>query len=152
MLDAVHAQLERTDVATLTDARSVGRAGLPATVLGLLVHAAEHTTRHVGQLITTVKALQGTGSRVVATLRCRDAAAEVEWVCRVLGFERRLVVPGEGGMVIHAQLIYGGGMVMLGQARDNDFDRLQRPPAPGDVTTGSVYLIVPDAGTHHAGS
>jgi uncharacterized damage-inducible protein DinB len=33
--------------------RKVGRAGLPATVLGLLVHAAEHTTRHVGQAMTT---------------------------------------------------------------------------------------------------
>ena len=38
---------------SLLDERKVGRAGLPATVLGLLFHAAEHTTRHVGQAITT---------------------------------------------------------------------------------------------------
>jgi uncharacterized damage-inducible protein DinB len=32
---------------------------LPSTVLGLLVHAAEHTSRHVGQLITTMKVVRG---------------------------------------------------------------------------------------------
>ena len=35
--------------------RGVGRAALPATVGGLLVHCADHTQRHVGQAITTAK-------------------------------------------------------------------------------------------------
>jgi uncharacterized damage-inducible protein DinB len=48
-------QLRQTPRDTLLDVRDVGRARLPATVLGLLFHAAEHTTRHVGQLITTLK-------------------------------------------------------------------------------------------------
>ena len=37
------------------EARSVGRARLPSSVGGLLVHCAEHTQRHVGQAITTAK-------------------------------------------------------------------------------------------------
>jgi uncharacterized damage-inducible protein DinB len=37
------------------DRRAVGRKQLPTTVGGLLVHVADHTQRHVGQLITTVK-------------------------------------------------------------------------------------------------
>ena len=36
----------------------MGRARLPATVLGLIFHAAEHTTRHAGQLITTLKVVR----------------------------------------------------------------------------------------------
>ena len=40
---------------TLHDARAVGRAQLPTTVLGLLFHAAEHSQRHAGQVVTTVK-------------------------------------------------------------------------------------------------
>ena len=36
--------------------------GLPATVLGLLFHAAEHTTRHVGQAVTTQKILANGGA------------------------------------------------------------------------------------------
>jgi len=49
------AQLRGTNPATLTDARAVGRQRLPSTVIGLLFHAAEHTTRHAGQIITTAK-------------------------------------------------------------------------------------------------
>jgi uncharacterized damage-inducible protein DinB len=53
------AQVRATDPATLLDAREVGRARLPSTVIGLLFHAAEHTQRHVGQLVTTAKILRG---------------------------------------------------------------------------------------------
>jgi hypothetical protein len=52
-------QLRATDPATLLEPREVGRARLPSTVLGLLFHAAEHTQRHVGQLVTTAKVLNG---------------------------------------------------------------------------------------------
>ena len=48
--------------ADLNTERKVGRKNLPTTVGGLLVHVAEHTQRHVGQLVTTskvVKALRG---------------------------------------------------------------------------------------------
>jgi uncharacterized damage-inducible protein DinB len=53
------AQLRATDPATLLEPREVGRARLPSTVLGLLFHAAEHTQRHVGQLVTTAKIVRG---------------------------------------------------------------------------------------------
>ena len=39
--------------------QKVGRAGLPTTTLGLLFHAAEHSTRHAGQAISTAKILAG---------------------------------------------------------------------------------------------
>ena len=38
----------------LTETRSVGRKELPATVIGLLFHAAEHSQRHLGQLLVTI--------------------------------------------------------------------------------------------------
>lgn len=52
-VDLALIQLKHTDPNTLSDYRGVGRAGLPSTVIGLLVHAAEHTMRHVGQLMVT---------------------------------------------------------------------------------------------------
>jgi len=52
------AQLKNTAEATLPEWRGVGRAQLPSTVIGLLVHAAEHTTRHVGQLLVTARVVQ----------------------------------------------------------------------------------------------
>jgi uncharacterized damage-inducible protein DinB len=53
-------QLRATDASRMFDGRRVGRAGLPSTVLGLIVHAAEHSTRHMGQALTTARILRGT--------------------------------------------------------------------------------------------
>jgi hypothetical protein len=52
-------QLCATDPATLGEYRAVGRAQLPSTVIGCLVHGAEHAMRHVGQLSVTVRVVRG---------------------------------------------------------------------------------------------
>ena len=54
-------QLAATPEAVLKDARQVGRAQLPSTVLGLLFHASEHAQRHAGQIVTTAKIVRGLG-------------------------------------------------------------------------------------------
>jgi uncharacterized damage-inducible protein DinB len=55
-------QLRQTNPDQLLDHRGIGRAQLPSNVFGLLFHAAEHSTRHAGQAITTVKILSGTSA------------------------------------------------------------------------------------------
>ena len=52
-------QVRTTDIGTLQDARGVGRAQLPTTVMGLVFHAAEHASRHAGQIATTRKVVRG---------------------------------------------------------------------------------------------
>lgn len=52
-------QLRNTEESSLVEARSVGRAQLPTTVIGLLFHAAEHTQRHAGQAVTTARLVAG---------------------------------------------------------------------------------------------
>jgi uncharacterized damage-inducible protein DinB len=54
-VDAAVAELKTIDVSTLGDFRGVGRAKLPSTVIGCLVHGAEHAMRHVGQLSVTAR-------------------------------------------------------------------------------------------------
>jgi hypothetical protein len=54
-VDAAVAELRTIDVTTLGDFRGVGRAQLPSTVIGCLVHGAEHAMRHVGQLSVTAR-------------------------------------------------------------------------------------------------
>ncbi len=54
-VDQALAQLRTTDEQMLTQVRGVGRAQLPSTVMGLYVHAAEHTMRHLGQLLVTAR-------------------------------------------------------------------------------------------------
>jgi hypothetical protein len=51
-------RLRQIDPATLYEHREVGRKALPTTVIGLIVHLAEHTQRHLGQAITTAKMLR----------------------------------------------------------------------------------------------
>ena len=57
-VDKALEELQRKDEQRLTEYRSVGRAQLPSTVIGLLFHATEHTMRHLGQLIVTVRVVK----------------------------------------------------------------------------------------------
>ena len=54
-IERAHSQLRVTRESDLLTVRLVGRAKLPSNTIGLLFHAAEHTARHVGQLMTTAK-------------------------------------------------------------------------------------------------
>jgi uncharacterized damage-inducible protein DinB len=56
-LDHAAARIRNLAATDLELPRSVGRQKLPTTVGGLLVHVADHTQRHTGQLITTAKLL-----------------------------------------------------------------------------------------------
>lgn len=58
-IDRTLEQVRTTPPEALLESRQVGRKGLPSTVIGLLVHVAEHTTRHIGQAMTTAKILAG---------------------------------------------------------------------------------------------
>jgi uncharacterized damage-inducible protein DinB len=57
-IDRALEQLRATPRETLLTQRRVGRAGLPSNTLGLIVHAAEHATRHAGQALTTAIVLR----------------------------------------------------------------------------------------------
>lgn len=50
-------QIRNTNEEILLQRREVGRSKIPSTMLGLYVHAAEHTMRHLGQLLVTVRVL-----------------------------------------------------------------------------------------------
>ena len=62
-VDAAVAELRTIDPTTLSDFRSVGRARLPSTVIGCLVHGAEHSMRHVGQLSVTTRIARAGGAQ-----------------------------------------------------------------------------------------
>jgi DinB superfamily len=61
-VDRAVEQLRSINEGDLLAKREVGRGKLPSTVLGLLVHAAEHTAGHVAQIVTTAKILKGQAS------------------------------------------------------------------------------------------
>ena len=91
------------------------------------------------------------GRTIVPTLRYRDVAAAIEWLCEAFGFERHLVVPGEDGAVRYAELTFGDGMIMLGPVEDSAFGGLMTQPADaGGAETQICYLFVADAAAHCA--
>ena len=90
-----------------------------------------------------------TRSTIMPTLRYRDAAAAIEWLCDAFGFEKHLIVPGDGAEIAHAQLKLGNGMIMLGSARDDAFGALQQPlGSPDQAVSQSPYIIITDVDAH----
>ncbi len=94
-----------------------------------------------------------TNVNVMPGMRYHDAPAAIDWLCRAFGFEKHLVVPGdEEGVIAHAQLRYGNGMIMLGTAgrHGGGFDEIMTTPREiGGRETQSAYVIVEDADTHY---
>lgn len=87
-----------------------------------------------------------TRSTVIPGLRYHDAPTAIDWLCNVLGFERRVVYPGPDGTIGHAELTLNGGMVMLGsQKQDQHAQWFKSPTELGGVETSSIYVAVKDA-------
>ena len=89
---------------------------------------------------------------VIPGMRYRDCLAAIEWLCRVLGFEKQAVYMGEGDQVMHAQLTFGNGMIMLGSAA-NESPYTPYSALPGEIggrETRSVSLLVDDCDALYA--
>ena len=89
---------------------------------------------------------------IVPSLRYADSGKAIDWLCQAFGFERQMVVPGENGEIVHAQLRFGNGMLMLGSGNGHEgpFDQLVRPlGSPTEPRPSSIYVIVEDVDTHY---
>ena len=90
-------------------------------------------------------------STVIPAYRYRDAKAAIDWLCTVLGFERKAVYHGPDATVGHAELTLNGGMIMLGSVKDDEHAKRFKTPAElGGMETCSSYIVVPDADAVHA--
>jgi uncharacterized glyoxalase superfamily protein PhnB len=90
-------------------------------------------------------------STIMPALRYRNAPAAIDWLCQVLGFEKKAVYPGPNGTVGHAELTLGGGMIMLGSHKDDAYGRgFKSPGDVGGVETRSAYVVVKDADAVYA--
>ena len=83
-------------------------------------------------------------STISPILGYRDPRAAIEFLCDAFGFERQLVVDGEDGSVMHAELRLGDAVVMLATASEGSGER------PG-IAAGAhhLYVAVDDTDAHH---
>lgn len=94
-----------------------------------------------------------TRANVIPCLRYADAPAAIEWLCNTFGFEQHLVVPGDDNTIVHAQLSFGNGMIMLGSSSriDSEYAKLIRQPGDiGGAATQTICVVVEDADAVHA--
>src|SRR5215813_6943975 len=92
--------------------------------------------------------------RMASAVFYDDAAAAIDWLCRAFGFEVRLRIEGEGGRIEHSELVFGDGVVMVGNSGGSS----TRPkPLPGrsprglgGANTQSIMVYVDDVEAHCA--
>ena len=90
------------------------------------------------------------GSVVIPTIQYKDASKAIEWLCKAFGFEKHLVVPGENGTIVHAQLSFGNAMIMLGSENNNEYGKLIRTPMElNGLNTQAPYIIVENIDEHY---
>ena len=90
--------------------------------------------------------MNATRSTVIPSLRYKDAHAAIEWLVRVFGFTKQAVYEGPDGIVMHAQLTFGGGMLMLGsEAKQSEYGQLMIGlEETGGRDTVGLCLVVTD--------
>jgi uncharacterized glyoxalase superfamily protein PhnB len=90
---------------------------------------------------------------IIPSILYKDATTAIDWLCTAFGFEKHLIVPGEDGLIVHAQLTLGSVMIMTGSAqRQSEYSKLIRQPDEvGNVETQSPYIVLAenDIETHY---
>ncbi|MEU7599663.1 VOC family protein [Streptomyces sp. NPDC040724] len=82
---------------------------------------------------------------ICPTLVYRDAKAAIRLLTEAFGFSQVAVYEGEDGSVVHAELAYGNGVVMLGsKGTGGVFDKAMESAGPS-----GIYVVVDDVDAHH---
>lgn len=84
-------------------------------------------------------------STIIPCLSYRDADSMISWLGAHLGFEAKAVHYNEEGKVIHAEIAFGGGMLMLGSTGVGQLDALLAQPSQGPTQSIYVYSDNVDA-------
>ncbi|WP_233842431.1 VOC family protein [Dyella sp. 2HG41-7] len=90
------------------------------------------------------------GSTIIPGMRYRDAHAAIDWLCKAFGFEKHAVYEDAQGRVVHAQLVYGNGMVMLGDINSGAFsEHMVQPDEVQGRETQCACVTVIDCKAHY---
>jgi uncharacterized glyoxalase superfamily protein PhnB len=86
-------------------------------------------------------------ANIIPALRYLDADAGVEFLKAAFGAEEKEVHRDGDGVIRHAELRLGGGLVMVGQAAEEGW--LGGEPGRPLASTVSLYVVVDDPDAHH---
>jgi uncharacterized glyoxalase superfamily protein PhnB len=93
-----------------------------------------------------------TTATMISAMTYRDPDQAIAFLTRAFGFEPHAVHRGQDGKVVHAELKFGNGMIMIGPEQKGEFSKLflAMPKDTNNRCTQTVYCIVADADAHHA--
>jgi uncharacterized glyoxalase superfamily protein PhnB len=84
----------------------------------------------------------------------QDAAAAIDWLCKAFGFEVRLRIEGDNGRIVHSELTYGEGLIMVSQESPESQrgwqSTMRSPKSLNGAATQSIMFFVDDADAHCA--
>jgi uncharacterized glyoxalase superfamily protein PhnB len=104
----------------------------------------------------TMKAPPEGWPRLSSAVYYDNAPAAIDWLCRAFGFEVRLKVEGDPGVIVHSELAYGEALIMISTigSKAGDAQGLNRksPRSLGGANTQSLCLYVDDVDAHCAHS
>jgi len=87
---------------------------------------------------------------VTPGLLYHDAPQAIDWLCRVFGFQKRLVILGENSSIAHAHLTLYHGGIMLSSAENYAFSNFCKSPREvGGVGTVEIIIYVSDPDAHY---
>ena len=90
-------------------------------------------------------------STVIPCLSYKNAPTAIEWLCLAFGFEKQAVYNGPDGSIVHAQLSFGNGMLMVSPiVEGTPYSSLIRQPSDIGAETQSPCLIVSDCDAVYA--
>lgn len=97
-----------------------------------------------------MKATPAGWPRISTALYYEDAAKAIDWLCNAFGFEVRLKVEGDGGRVEHSELVFGEGLIMVGEVhgKEDKFPYRRSPSQVGGSNTQNMMVYVDDVEAH----
>lgn len=92
--------------------------------------------------------------RISSAVYYDDAPAAIDWLCKAFGFEVALKVEGDAGVIIHSELKYGEGLIMVSTIGNKgghpEMEFQKSPRSLGGANTQSLCLHVDDVDAHCA--
>lgn len=70
----------------------------------------------------------------------KDPAAALDWLEKVFGFVRSMVIKDAGGAIVHSEMKFGEGTIMVGSEWT---DYVASPASTGGRNTQMVHLRIP---------
>jgi uncharacterized glyoxalase superfamily protein PhnB len=93
--------------------------------------------------------------RISSCLYYDDPGTAIDWLCKAFGFEVRLKIEGDGGSIVHSELVMPGGLIMVGGHRTDPGKESwqQHQASPRELkgaNTQSLCVYVDDTDAHCA--